>query len=269
MVSSVIRREEAIDQIRRLKLERETLIELLSAAGPGSERQDLEGACDAVSYQLQRELSAYLQALELVNFTRCPFSGKVLSMPVDLAGFGGAWWDYDYPIRSNWTYVHSFCGYTGGANLIKVDEPIDHFCKPGPSHPFVVPEILSMPGVKAVLSSYFVGNTQMFILSHFAEQRPVELPCIGDLGSRHSTLLIDGVAVKREGIAIETLELDFDLEKWIRLGKLLWISEGDNSALLRSDVMLCPYLNMPGEKCIARVNRGVLSRSPLQTNRSE
>ncbi len=265
MRSSTVKREESVEQLARLKLERLDLQELIASTKIKDELEELQAGYDAISYRYYQAIDLYLESLEIVNLSRCPLSGRLVSIPMDLAGFGGPWWDYEHPVRELWSGPSSFCGFTGGANLLKLSEKIDHFCKPGISQPFVLPKVLRLPGVRAVLSSFLVADTPIYVLSHFAEQRPVEMPCISDLASSYATLIINGRPVKREGIPVETLEIDFELERWIRIGKLYWIAERDESCLLRSDLKLCPYLKIANDKSIVRVSRGVLSRTPVSS----
>jgi hypothetical protein len=263
MITSTIKRDESLAKIKQHRSELLQLQEVMQQPHSVADQTELEAGFDAINMKLHQALEAYLQALPALAISRCPFTGIIVYLPIDTFGFGGPWWDYEQPMRLPWDGPETFCGYTGGAALEELSEPVDHFCKPGVTLPFVVTDVLQLAGTKAVLSTLEVGGTQTYVLSHFAHVRPPEMPCINDLGSKHATLNIDQHAVKREGILLEQLTLDFALEYWIRIGKLLWIAPGDNSCLLRSDVTLCPYLNLPGEKAIVRVNRGVLSRTPL------
>lgn len=225
---------------------------------------ELETYREVVLARMYAKIDAYESSLLSIPVSRCPFTGQTLSMPIDVHSFAGPWWNYDDPIRPFCESPSTFCGFTGGADLQSLNIPVDHFCKPGPSHPFVISSVLRLPGVKAVLSSVTVGETVVYILSHFALRRPPEMPCVNDLGARYFSLIVNDRVLKREGVMLEELELDFDLAPWMRIGKLLWIGAQDPSWTLRSDVGLCPYVNLPGEISMVRISRGVVSRTPIR-----
>lgn len=263
MNSAIISRKDSIERVNRLRLELSHLQELLAVERTNDETEELEAGLDATNSMLHNAMETYCNTLSVENISRCPFTGEIVKAAIDTQGFGGMWWDYDQPMRTRIDAPPTFCGYTGGAALKELDEPVEHFCKPGATLPFVITEVLKLPGTKAVLSSLEVGKTQVYVLCHFANSRPPEMPCINDLGTRFSTLVMNNREVKLEGIMLEQVELDFELAYWIRIGKLLWVAPGDKKCLLRSDLALCPYLNLPGERAIVRVNRGVISQTLL------
>lgn len=252
---------ELSSSISRLRYELSYIAEL-SHKEPSDELADYREVLLARMYS---SIDAYESSLRSIPVSRCPFTGRTLSMPLDVHSFAGPWWSYEDPIRPFGEAPPStFCGFTGGADLQSLNMRVDHFCKPGPSHPFVISGVLRLPGVKAVLSSVTVGETVVYILSHFALRRPPEMPCVSDLGSRYFSFTLNDRVLQREGVMLEELELDFDLAPWMRIGKLFWIGAQDPTWTLRSDVGLCPYVNLPGEVSMVRISRGVVSHSPIQ-----
>ena len=53
-------------------------------------------------------------------------------------------------------------------------------------------------------------------------------------------------------------DFDYDLELYIRTGRLLWIAPGDETLTLRSTVEGCPFLGLPGMRHPVGLRDGVI-----------
>jgi hypothetical protein len=125
----------------------------------------------------------------------------------------------------------------------------------GPEAPYLVPRLLEREEIKAVVSSISVARHQAYPVFYFADPIP-KMDRVNNWGANHYTHL-DGRGLLWP-IAAEPAphELDFELERWIRAGKLLWIAPGDRNLALRGDVSLCPYLGLPGRRSRLCVQEG-------------
>jgi len=119
---------------------------------------------------------------------------------------------------------------------------------PGPEVPFVVPRLLSLPGMVAVIGEVRSQTGDVgYPVAYFSEQEiaPEKL---------HQFWLRQDFWFKTEAgdaswiIASDTW--DFDLKPWVDKKKVLWVGEKDGkpAALSADSGKPCPYVNLPGER---------------------
>jgi hypothetical protein len=53
-------------------------------------------------------------------------------------------------------------------------------------------------------------------------------------------------------------EYDFNLEPWVRSGKLLWIAPGDRTMTIRTGLKDCPFTGLVGQEKNQRIQYGKL-----------
>ena len=227
---------------------------LVTLAGKGLEstsREDLESAntvyTDAVNQvaELKRE---YEEGLPEEKLSRCPFSGEVLIMPIDSFGLDGPWWESENGARPAGSQLASLFAFSGAINLGDTVPHTPFICKPGPEVPFVNPRLLTEPAVKAVVSSISIGKYQGYLIAYFSENIPFNIPRVNSWGLNYYVANNQHGKGYRDQTYETAGEYDFELEPWIRAGKLLWIAPGDGNLMLRSTVSRCPYLQLQGRQ---------------------
>ncbi len=198
----------------------------------------------------------YREGVPVVALSRCPFTGNELKHSLDYFGIDGLWWSSDYPVRPDENLPVSYFGFTGalklgsdGSNNGNDLETFPFTCTPGPDVPFVLPRLLYFNQIKAVLSSYKIGSHTAYLVFYYSypPMTGLERPNEFGMGSYRYFDLNGDIKYGHYYDAIR----DFELEEWIRDGKLLWIQPDDKSLRLNSDVSRCPYLGLEG----SRVNK--------------
>lgn len=205
---------------------------------------------------------AYRALLPRRAISRSPDSGALVEIQFDATDLDGFWWDAYRPERP---------GTTGGlpaevvsfAGAMQLSKPVAHapfLASPGPAVPFVHPELLGADGVVAVVSSIRVGPHIGFPIMYFARAVPAAVPLLDWWGARSyrygpADAVVEGSNPGFEG------DWDFDLAPWVRIEKLQWIAPDDEAWEVRRGLKGCPYLDLPGERLIARVQGGEVWRS--------
>lgn len=222
------------------------------AGGPGVQAE-IEG------YEKRRKeiWNEYLAKLPRIPLSRCPFTGQVLVYSFDPYGIDGLWWNYESATRPAFEDLPpTFCALTGALKIENGVEKTSFLVKPGPGVPYVIPRLLENEMVKAVLYSLRVGKHTGYSIAYFAEF-PVEGVKWPNLwGLSYYSHGKTGADFRWYDSYDGEDTYDFDLEKWIESGKLAWIMEGDEEMVLHSSVTHCPYIGLPGEKNIQRVQSG-------------
>lgn len=206
-----------------------------------------------------RELEqAYLALLPKVAVSRCPFTGEIVRKTIDTLGLDGVWWDYENPVRPGEDPGPTYLGMSGSLRITQPLPVNDFSVMPGPSTPCILPGLLSMPHVRAVLSSVQVGGNPGVAVTWFVSRdRHLTLPP-NEWGAPWCDAY-DVTGQDHRGPSPFILpDYDTDLAPWIQRGKLLWIAPGDDSLLLRADLGACPYLGMEGNGLLQHVLAGHL-----------
>ncbi len=224
---------------------------------------DDEGKIVSAEYKAMNEeilklTDQYRMGVPVDTLSKCPFTGDGLKHSLDRYGIDGLWWNSDYPIRPEENLPASYLGFTGALKLDNNrDSKVETFpfiCTPGPDVPFVLPRLLFFNQIKAVLSSCKVGSHTAYLVFYYScpPMTGLERPNEFGMGSyRYSDLNGD----IKYGRYYDTIR-DFDLEEWIRDGKLLWIQPDDASLRLNSDVSRCPYLGLEGSRSNKYISEG-------------
>jgi len=199
-------------------------------------------------YRLSRKLldctDRYREGVPLVPVSRCPFTGEVVYHSLDPFGIDGLWWRYRAPIRPLERLPRTFAGLSGAMRIAEPLERNPFEVRPGPTAPFLIPRIMQDPEVTAVVSSVRIGRHDGYPVCYFASSRGQVFPRCNTWGSDRWVLLDhDGVLQWDEVDDNESL-FSYDLESWIREGRLLWISEADPTVSLRRGLEGCPYLGL-------------------------
>lgn len=192
----------------------------------------------------------YLQAITQKNISRCPFTGQILARRIDDYGIDGLWWDSVVPTRPEETLLPTFFAMDGALTLSEGKaENTPFLCRPGPDIPFVIPRFLDYTQVRAVISCINIGPHTAYPIVYYADPMLYDEVPVKDWGSDYyweeeSTIL--RLMNTEENTSPNSDEYDFELEPWIKKGKLLWIAPQDEDLTLHSHVSYCPYLDLPG-----------------------
>lgn len=229
-----------------------------SDAADDRAREDLEACRQRLSDCANDLRQAYREGLPFVELSRCPISGEVLHHSLDIYGLDGLWWNNRNPIRPTEHSCRTMLAFTGAMKLDKDLEFANFLVKPGPGAAFVIPRLLSLEGVRAVVSSVMVGRHIGYVIAYFADPFPENVQRANDWGKENYQVLAnDGRIGWDEADEIED-DYDFDLAPWIEQGKLRWIAPGDSELNLKSGIEDCPYIDLEGVREIQRVQEGEL-----------
>jgi len=222
-------------------------------------RQQLALALERMSALSDR----YLDGMPVLPLSRCPFTGTVVTHSIDNAGIDGLWWDYYAPLRPAERLPTTMFALGGALKLGETVEDFPFTCGPGPELPYVVPRLLERPDIKAVVSAVEVGPHRAYPIFYFVDPMPNDIRRINTWGTGEYALVDDNGLFLWDAVEDSAEDFDFDLERWIRRGKLLWIWPGDQTMALHSDVRRCPYLDLSGRRFPLHISMGrVLNTEP-------
>jgi hypothetical protein len=226
--------------------------------------------------QMSRQLcDRYLDGLPLRALSRSPFTGEVLYRAIDDFGLDGFWWNSESPLRPFEERMESFFGLDGAVKVSGAIEEMPFIATPGPDVPFVLPRLLNYPQVMAVVSCLKIGNHTGYPIAYFSQPMLEDVERVNDWGTHAYWCSEEIAGIKgTAGFPVyaqnSSFAYDFELDKWILSGKLLWIEPNDNTLTLHADISKCPYLNLPGAKHRQYIEYGtVRMESDIQYSRSD
>ncbi|MGX1811713.1 hypothetical protein ACWIGI_38830 [Nocardia sp. NPDC055321] len=191
----------------------------------------------------------YRSTLPDVVLSRCPLTGRVVRRPFDDVDLDGWYWDWDGPVRPPARGGPSTWLTMGGAvRLADAVTPAPFRCMPGPDAPYVLPDLLNEPGVRAVIAEIPIGPHTGWAVTYFGRRRPSDVPLENIWGSQRYD--------QYETFTHTIHDYDFALRPWVDTGKLLWIAPGDKDAVLHVGPAHCPYLDIEGRNRLQWVHRG-------------
>ncbi|MBC8463082.1 hypothetical protein H8D76_01865 [Candidatus Bathyarchaeota archaeon] len=222
---------------------------------------------DSLREKLVEAWSQYRMSTPVVPLSRCPFTNQVVYHSLDIYGLDGMWWDSQVPIRPVDSLPSSFFMLTGALKPSGEYEKAPIIVKPGPEAPYVIPEILSTPGIKATITTVKVGAHTAYPIFYFIEDWEKAVEPMNSWGANYWSfvnadmeygyneygILRDDPELdfeEEDDIEEEEIEytFDFDLKKWVDNGELLWIQPKDPVFTLRKGASGCPYLNIQGSR---------------------
>ena len=211
--------------------------------------------------RIDRELATlrhdYLAALPSRTLSAAPDTGALLSVAFDDVDLDGLYWDFQEPVRP-FRSPGAGCIAVDGAMTIDRGSVADaaFLASPGASVPSIVPDVLEAHDARAVLSSIPIGPHRGYVVAYYAFRPDPRAPLLDDWGaSEHWRTDERGDWVRATRPEYE-IERDFDLEAWIRRGRLGWIEPDDESWTIRDDVSTCPYLGLEGGRSRQYVQYG-------------
>ena len=239
-------RRTAIEAIDAALQQRRAMSDSINAAGSDATPPDQGFA--AANAAVVAAYARYEDGLPRPAISRCPFSGSLVTMAIDTRGLDGPWWNAEVPARPVEALPPTAFAVTGA---VAFDEPAPQtpfVCLPGPGVPYVVPRLLARPEIKAVLSSLRIGDLDAYAILYFADPTPPDILRVNTWGlDRYSAESVNGRAYSGQVFDTE-IDFDFELEFYMRTGRLLWIAPGDDTLSLRAVTGNCPYLGLQGRR---------------------
>lgn len=200
----------------------------------------------------------YAAGLPNVALARCPFDEQIYAPPFDPFGVDGLWWDYHEPLRRHEDSPPYWLALTGAVRLGDPVEKRPWVCTPGPGAPFVYPRLLELEFVKAVVYALPASPHVLYPVVYFASDWPRDTIIPNLWGTdTYRFQYADGSPGWTQSFDTAA-DWDFDLEKWIRNGKLLWIAGEDPGMTLKTSLEGCPYLGLDGPREAQYVYNGVV-----------
>ena len=232
---------------------------------------------DTLRGRLSDARDQYRLNVPVLPLSRCPITRQVAYHSIDPYGLDGLWWDNQVPIRPVEALPSTFIMVLGALKLGAGPEKAPFPVRPGPEAPYVVPEVLRHPRVKAVVSTVQVGAHTAYPVFYYGVDWEKDIEPMNNWGANHwSYLDRDGNLRHHEYGAVplsddsylEGLEgdegeeedegytVDYELRRWVEDGKLLWIALGDRTFTLREGAPGCPYLDLPGSRVFSLIVDG-------------
>ncbi len=252
--------EELLD-ISRRQWDISAQLSVLHEDGEEQEDEALRAQLDALGDKASELISRYLEGLPLRRLSRCPFTGEILSMKIDDFGLDGFFWNNMGPRRPEQEFPASYFAMDGALKLEGAPEKSPILCSPGPDIPYVLPRLLQHDEIKAVISGINIGPHTAYLIIYYADPMPEGIIRVNDWGTEQyfepgnpaDDFFGQGPFVNASA---EPYEMDFELEAWIKAGKLLWIVPGDENLILHGHAAHCPYLNLPGSRNLKYIQNG-------------
>ncbi|MGD9972031.1 MAG: zinc ribbon domain-containing protein [Desulfatirhabdiaceae bacterium] len=198
----------------------------------------------------------YREKVPVFPLSRCPFTQAIYRHSIDPYGIDGLWWDYRSPNRPLEPHGGNVAAFTGAMHLSDSLERMPFLCKPGPGVPFIVPRVLEHDSIRAVISAQPIGLHSGYIIVYFTGSESINIEGFNDWGTDYYQFESDPGRVGWNRNYVTSSDYDFELEKWISSGKLLWILPGDTSLTLREGVEDCPYIGLEGPRKIQLIQDG-------------
>jgi hypothetical protein len=242
-------------------LERQKVLSLLDAsierrsrigaelnAAPTEQMAMLESDFADASEEVAQNYELYMNGLPRPAISRCPYSGKVFHMSIDTFGLDGPWWNCRVSARPVEDWLPTVFAVTGAVAFMAEVPRTPFVCKPGPGLPYVVPRLLVDPEIRAVVSALRIGDIDAYVTVYFSEDPPLDIARANTWGMDHYLAEDEFGEGYVARIYDHDIDFDYDLEFYIRTGRLMWIAPGDDLLTLRSVVDGCPYIGMSGRQ---------------------
>jgi hypothetical protein len=205
-----------------------------------------------------RLMAEYAERLTHARLSRCPICVTPLEYPIDVDGLDGPYWHIGdlaaYPPPDACEHFCVLLGAIDFGTRVPAEAAVNKEVLPGPGAPFVVPSILSLPGMKAVVYGFSMpfGDTA-YAIAYFSE-KPVHGADLHQPWGRRA-YQVKNLQGDYEGWTASTAPWDFDLAPHFDSGNLLWIAPNDSTLTLHRG-RPTPYDNASGVRAPQRIGGG-------------
>lgn len=260
---------DAITQAERDQIVRE-LTDLWDRAYPESGPPPAAPAAAGLRERYYQRLGEYVDRLPRIPLSACPFTGDLVKRTLDPWGYDGPFWHAGLTAEIEEPRPSPHFLVLLGAIALQREAPAEATDKvlAGPDVPFVVPAILELEGVVAVMSRVRLENGDLaYPIAYYAEDRdtiePIEL--------HQPWLREDYWFTDDEGNiswSISNDVWDFELEPWLRSGKLRWVDlEAEEPTVRRlapdEPLETCPWARLDGQRQPQAFGEGAREWLPL------
>ena len=240
----------------------------------------LDDEYDVLDSQKRQLRYAFIRCQPYVLISRCPYCGMAIWAKVGIFSLVDEFWyreasDGQDDIPERFRCSHLFC-LDGALNLnghlpsdahapITVTNDTIHMAA---EVPFVKPRVLNLPTMAAVVHSFPVADQYTaYPVVYFAEEQPAQQEfCIGWARQEY----VDRLRPASPGIVMigrRTDAQDYELDKWVRKGKLLWLDPAnDEHPLVRVPAETFPYGNIAGRRHPYTIKEGLVQDLPDPTH---
>lgn len=231
--------------------------------------QELSDEYDVLQPQGMPVMQEFFRRQPYVLVSRCPYCAREIWSPVGIFSLVDSFWyrqdsdGRDDAIEES-RCEHLFC-IDGALNLnghrpVEVRKPntmvLYDTLRMAAEVPFVKPRVLSLPTMVAVLHSFPVADRYTaYPVVYFAERRPPQKEfCIG-WARREYVAAAENVGAVF--IGRRTDAQDYELEKWVRQGRLFWLDpKDDDHPLVRGPLEAFPYGGVAGRRHPYAIHNG-------------
>lgn len=189
--------------------------------------------------------AAYFGRIPRVVMATCPFCRKELLRSFDPFGLDGLWWQRDaepeeLPACTHFCVVRGALSYGNHAVIGGASE-----VHPGPEVPYVIPRLLTMPGMRMVIGQLAMApGYTAYPLVYFAEKRPPVQELTADWARK---LFRYRKPNGEEGWDLPSDLWEFDLGPYLAADQIWWSPPGsENGEVTQQGV--CPFENLPGRR---------------------
>lgn len=207
----------------------------------------------------------YYQTLPNAKLSECPFTGQALSSSFDPVGLDGLWWmEFTRKPTCLVDSPPTFRLLRGAVNLAGIaPKGGRHNALIGPGVPYVIPRILQLPTMRMVISQITLENGYaVYLLAYFSSEKPLSSQLTSAWLEKDEHYHTDSNG--KYGWSVASEYWDFNIENWIKLGKIYWIRPGENNLSLPSvNPADCPFVNVSGSKLPQVIKKDEIFTRPL------
>jgi|GEM_PF-868844 len=211
-------------------------------------------------------LANYFHNLPIITISRCPICKEPLLYSFDSCGIDGFWWQEKMTeYKSKPKGCEHFQVLTEALNLNN-KPPLggDQEAHIGPPAPYVIPKVLSMPGMTAVIASISMKNGYIaYPIAYFSSQ-PTHSPALANPWTMTScNFEVNG----KPSFTYITDPWDFDLSVWLDQSKLYWTKPDDENQTLNTDKQDgFPYADIRGDRSQQTIIKDKVFTKPTPNN---
>ncbi len=196
--------------------------------------------------QMRAMTEEYYERLPLQAVSCCPYDQVPLFYRMDPWGLDGEWWNPDSK-RDHPLPCRHFCTLRGAVNFNgKTPRGGDFDAFTGPEIPYVIPRLLGFDTMQAVIAKLPLPFGDAYTVGYFAERRPPVQQLAANWPAKHHSYV---TAMGKAEFSFDNDPWDFDLDKWIAAGKLLWCPpESVTAAPVKGTPQDYPYRELRGKR---------------------